>query len=112
MCVLVLAFLFYSRGIFLATVELRSRIGIVGLFLLPLLLIGAAVFCGYEYYLNLINSAYLTQMHLEDAVKTVSLGDIPRGSALLAYYILTVVFAEAALFFMAFREWLPANQRE
>jgi len=111
MCILTLAFLFFSRYLFFATSRLRSRIGSIGLFLLPASLIGATVFCGYGYYKTLLNSAhYAGPLSMNEALKTLSMADIHEGTALLAYYILTVVFAEAALFFMAFREWKPSGR--
>ena len=39
----------------------------------------------------------------------VSIEDIHDGTSILAYYILTMVFAEAALFLMAVREWRPSR---
>jgi hypothetical protein len=111
-CVLILAFLFYSRNLLIATENLRSRLGRLGLFLLPLILIGATGYCGYEYVQLLAESARYAQEPLEEALKTVSMGEIHDGTLLIAYYILTVVFAETALFLMAFREWLPRHRVE
>jgi len=102
-CVLILAFLFYARN--QLTIKLKSRIGSVALVVLPLILIGATGFCGYKYHDLLVQSAPYTQRPLADALKTVSMEDIHDGGSILGYYILTMVFAESALFLMAIREW-------
>jgi hypothetical protein len=105
-CVLILSFLFYSRN--QLTIKLKSRIGSMGIVLLPFVLICAAGFCGYKYYDLLIQSAPYTQRALfGDALTKVSLEDIHDGTYILVYYILTMVLAEAALFLMAVREWRP-----
>ena len=84
----------------------RSRLGSIGLIFLPILLIGATIFCGWEYYDLLLKSAhYAKPLSMNDALKTLTMPEIQGGSALLAFYILPVVFAEAALFFMAFQAW-------
>src|SRR4029077_17719272 len=56
--VFTLASLFYTRAIFMA--RLKSRIGSVGLLILPLVLICATGFCGYKYYELLIDSVRYT----------------------------------------------------
>ena len=71
---------------------------------------GATGFCGYMYAQLLSESAHYAQKPLEEALKVVSMGDIHEGTSIIAYYILTLVFAEAALFLMAFREWVPASK--
>jgi hypothetical protein len=111
-CVLALAFLFYSRDLLTATRGVRSRLGAVGLFLLPLVLIGATGFCGYEYARLLKESAYYAQKPLEEALKVVSMSDVHEGTSIIASYLLAVVFAECALFLMAFREWSPISHRK
>jgi hypothetical protein len=104
-CILILAFLFYARN--QLTIKLKSGVGSVGIVLLPFFLICATGFCGYKYYDLLIQSAPYTQSSLADARAKVSIEDIHDGTSILAYYILTMVFAEAALFLMAIREWRP-----
>ena len=101
-CVLILAFLFSSRDLL---PKLKTRIGAAASLLIPLILICATGFCGYKYVALLTESAYYAQKPLSEALKTVSMGDIHDGTSMIAYYILTMVFAEAALLFMAFREW-------
>jgi hypothetical protein len=103
-CVLILAFLFSSRDLL---PKLKTRIGAVASLLIPLILICTTGFCGYKYVVLLTESAYYAQKPLTDALNTVSLGDIHGGTSIIAYYIMTMVFAEVALFFMAFREWRP-----
>jgi hypothetical protein len=102
-CVLILAFLFYVRN--QLDIKMKSRIGTVGLILLPFLLICATGFCGYKYHELLVGSASYISVPLLDAEKTVSLEAIHDGGSILAYYILTMVFAESALFLMAIGEW-------
>jgi hypothetical protein len=102
-CVLILASLFYVRN--QLTIKLKSRIGAVGLIFLPLVLICATGFCGYKYHELLVDSASYISIPLGDAEKTVSLETIHDGGSILVYYILTMVFAESALFLMAIREW-------
>jgi hypothetical protein len=102
-CVLIMAFLFYVRNQF--NMKLKSRVGAVGLILMPLVLICATGFCGYKYHELLVESASYISTPLADAQKTVSLEAIHDGGSILAYYILTMVFAESALFLMAIREW-------
>jgi len=102
-CVLIMAFLFYVRN--QLNMKLRSRVGAVGLILMPLVLICATGFCGYKYHELLVESASYISTPLADAQKTVSLEAIHDGGSILAYYILTMVFAESALFLMAIREW-------
>jgi hypothetical protein len=104
-CVLILAFLFFVRN--QINIKLKSRIGAIGLVLLPLILICATGYCGYKYHDVLVQSVPYTQQHFSDAYKTVSMEDIHDGGSLIVYYILTMVFAEAALFLMAIREWHP-----
>ena len=106
-CVLILAFLFYARN--QLTIKLKSRIGSIGLVLLPFALICATGFCGYKYYDLLIQSQPYTQRALGEALTKVSIEDIHDGTSILAYYILTMVFAEAALFLMAVHEWHPSR---
>jgi hypothetical protein len=104
-CVLILAYLFYSRAIFM--VRLKSRVGSVGLLILPLILICAAGFCGYEYYKLLVDSVRYTPtpLALGQALSTLQMNEIQDGPSIIASYILTMVFAESALFLMAFRDW-------
>lgn len=104
-CVLILAYLFYSRDHLLAIARLKSRMGRVGSLLVPLLLIGGTAFCGFRYIGLLTDSARYAQMHLDEAMKTRQLEEIRDGTAMMVYYILTMVLAECALFFMAIREW-------
>lgn len=104
-CVLILAYLFYSREHLLAIAKLKSRMGRVGSLLVPLLLIGGTAFCGFKYIGLLTDSARYAQMHLDKAVETRQLDEIREGTAMMVYYILTMVLAECALFFMAIREW-------
>lgn len=101
-CALILAFLFSSRDLL---PRFKTRIGTFGALLIPLALIGATAYCGYKYVALLNEAAYYAQKPLSDALKTVSMGDVHEGTSLIAYYILTMLFAESALFFMAFREW-------
>ncbi len=110
-CVLTLAFLFYSRDLFAATRNIRSRLGAIGMFCLPLITIFAAGFCGYKYVQLLSESAFYAQKHVEEALPTLSMDQIQGGTSLIVYYILTVAFAEVALFLMAFREWKPREGR-
>lgn len=107
-CVLILAFLFFVRN--QLAIKLKSRIGAFGLVLLPLVLICATGYCGYKYHDLLVQSAPYTQEHLSDAYKTVSIEDIHDGGSIIVYYILTMVFAESALFLMAIREWNPQKR--
>jgi len=51
-----------------------------------------------------------TQEHFNDAYKHVAIEDIHDGGHLIVYYILTMVFAESAFFFMAIREWRPKKR--
>jgi hypothetical protein len=104
-CVLILAYLFYSRAIFM--VRLKSRIGSLGLLILPLVLICATAFCGYKYYELLMESVRYTPttLQLGQALSSLQMNEIHDGPSIIAYYILTMVFAESALFLMAFREW-------
>jgi hypothetical protein len=104
-CVLILAYLFYSRAIFMG--RLKSRIGSLGLLILPLVLICATGFCGYKYYELLMDSVRYTPttLSLAQAFSTLQMNEIHDGPSIIAYYILTMVFAESALFLMAFREW-------
>src|SRR5690348_2007729 len=54
-CVLIMAFLFYVRN--QLNMKLKSRVGAVGLILMPLVLICATGFCGYKYHELLVESA-------------------------------------------------------
>jgi hypothetical protein len=107
-CVLVLAFLFFVRN--QLNIKLKSRIGALGLVLVPFLLVCASGYCGYKYHDVLVESVPYTQEHFSDAYKHVSIEDIHDGGHLIVYYILTMVFAESALFFMAIREWRPKKR--
>jgi hypothetical protein len=65
--------------------------------------------CGYKYYDLLIQSQPYAQRALSEALAKGSIEDIHKGASILAYYILTMFFAEAALFLMAVREWRPSR---
>ena len=103
LCVDLGIFFFYVRNQLI--MKLKSRIGAVGLIFMPLGLICATGFCGYKYHELLVGSASYISVPLLDAEKTVSLEAIHDGGSILAYYILTMVFAESALFLMAIGEW-------
>jgi hypothetical protein len=109
-CVLTLALLFYSRDIFAARTLGRNRIAFYVLKLLPLALLGGAVFCGFRYVDLLKESFYYAQMEQEQALKTVTLVNIQNGTSIMVYYILTLLCAEAALFLMAFQEWMRGTR--
>jgi hypothetical protein len=104
-CILILAFLFFVRN--QLTIKLKSKFGSAVVVLLPLSLICATGFCGYQYHHLLVESAPYTQGQLVDTLQSVSIEDIHDGGSIIVYYILTMVFAESALFLMAIREWRP-----
>jgi hypothetical protein len=77
--VLILAYLFYSRAIFI--VRLKSRIGSLGLLILPLVVICATGFCGYKYYELLMDSIRYTPtaLALGQALSTLQMNEIHYG---------------------------------
>lgn len=101
-CALILAFLFSSRDLI---PKFKTRIGQARSILIPFILICATAYCGYKYFTLFNDAIYYAKPSYSDPVKTVSMGEIHDGTSLIAYYILTMVFAECAFFFMAFREW-------
>jgi hypothetical protein len=56
-----------------------------------------------------VESASYISIPLADAEKTLSLEAIHGAGSIIVYYILTMVFAESALFLMAIREWRSQN---
>jgi hypothetical protein len=107
-CILVLAFLFFVRD--QLTVKIKSKFGSAVVILIPLALICATGYCGYKYHDLLVASAPYGQAHLNDLYDKNSLDEIHDGGYIIVYYILTMVFAESALFLMAIREWHPQDR--
>jgi hypothetical protein len=109
-CALILAFLFTNRTLLLKISRAKSRVGSSGSLLIPLVLICATGYCAYEYHQVLLcNGHYVPS--LPDAMKSTALDKIRNGMRLMILYILTMVFAECAFFFMAIREWQPSSIR-
>lgn len=108
-CALILAFLFTSRSFIVRLSKAKSRIGTIGSLLIPFIFICATGYCGYEYHQVLLDTAhYVGSSSLTEAMKSTPIDRIHNGLALMTYYILTMVFAECAFFFMAIRDWRPS----
>jgi hypothetical protein len=108
-CALILSFLFTSREFIPKT---KTRIGRFASILISLVFI---VLCGSSVatYLDLLDdSARIAQTDLGKGMRDLTMDQIPKGGVLMLFYILTVVSAECAFFFMAFREWKPGNADE
>jgi hypothetical protein len=107
-CALTLAFLFTSREFI---PKAKSRIGRIGSILIPLILIFLTAICATQYYEALSHSVsyYENHVSLSEAMQSYPIDRISRGDELIFNYVLTVVFAECAFFFMAFREWQPST---
>jgi hypothetical protein len=106
-CGLVLAFLFSNRSIIRGVAKTKSQLGIVGSFLIPLLLIVATGYCGYKYVEVLKFAAQYYDGSFTDALKNLEMNQIRDGNQIMAFHIGIMLFAECALFFMALREWKP-----
>ncbi len=107
-CALILAFLFTSRAFIIRLSKAKSRIGIIGSLLVPFIFICATGYSGYKYLQVLLDTAHYVSSPLPDAMKSTPLDQIHDGMTLMTYYILTMVFAECAFFFMAIRDWRPS----
>jgi hypothetical protein len=101
-CILIIGFLFMNRELI---PRAKSRIGKFGSAFIALCLMGACAYCVVR-YLGLLNySTGLWNGSEGDALKNSSPTEISNGGSLIVHYVLAMVAAEAALFFMAIREW-------
>ena len=101
-CILIIGFLFMNREL---VPRAKSRIGKFGSAFIALCLIGGCAYCVVR-YLGLLNySTGLWNDSEGDALKNSSPSEISNGGSLIVHYVLAMVAAEAALFFMAIREW-------
>lgn len=100
-CSLTLAFLYTSYDLL---PKFKTRIGTFCSIFISFVLICATIYCAFKYVAVLNESVYYTS-NQPDALKTLAMNDIHNGYLLIAYYVLTMVLAEGAFFFMAFRKW-------
>ena len=107
-CALVMAFLYTNRSFIAKISRAKSRLGRSGSLFIPFILICATGYCAYE-YLHVLSCTGHYVPSLPEAMKNTALDKIHNGMTLMILYILTMVFAECAFFFMAFREWQPSS---
>jgi hypothetical protein len=110
-CALILAFLYAGREFI---PKAKSKVGRVVSILIPAVFIIATAYCGIKYYETLKGTAQylIDSTGMGEAMQHLTIDRVPDGEALIVYYILTMVFAECAFFFMAFQEWHPKGTRD
>jgi hypothetical protein len=108
-CILVLAFLFYSRHRFAASMLRLDPTLARGLGWLPFLFVLLATVFGFAYFSTLQESLSANPRdpdYVRGVLDQTPLQSIPSGLGLMVCYILTFVTAETALLVMALREYV------
>ena len=103
-CAFTMGFLFLNRNFI---PKAKSSLGKIVFSLVVLMFIAASVFCFFAYYTTLMHSIDSTSLPQDQVLRTFSINTIHDGTYLIVYYLLTMIFANCAMFLMAYRDWKP-----